>query len=604
MNASDMKQNDEVLRKPSLIAGTTKKMALTYVGGTVCAAAVVIIDSLVAGVSIGEEALAAIAAAGPLLALTQILHCLLGFGVDKLMVQAIGEGKRKEADRIFGAVLIAVTVVFLLVFVMLILIERPLLESIMGVNPSLIDMVIDYTVPLFATAVVFEVFLCIERAFRIDGRAKLFSKRAIVTNVANILFDILMVSVLGLGVSGLAWASVISSAIGYTVSLSHFFSKKRTVTPDFSVISSPGELLSYVKSDIRLGSSATLDEVMNAVALAAQTAAIGVVGGPGGLAIWAVYKSLRGVVSAVGNGVSASVSVHAGLLYGQGDYDGVRYSVKMGVRIALMISLGAVLFVLLLADPISVVYGLDPGIQALSAQCLRIGCAVFPAIAFLMVVTSYLPAVDKVKLANVFVLVQYGLTIIPAIFGYTLGLPSFFGSYVGAVWFAALALIVVMVRNRHWFLPERNPQTIAEYSIQLNPDQISALSADVNEWMAGFAYPASLCSKAALVAEDCMCLIAQHNRSAETHADIGFKRHEGGVKITVIDDGSPYNPITSPTGEDLDTPGTLEAIVVLGFTADAEYDRVLDLNLLSLLVKPTTAMRASQDGEAHDGSSL
>ena len=46
MNASDMKQNDEVLRKPSLIAGTTKKMALTYVGGTVCAAAVVIIDSL------------------------------------------------------------------------------------------------------------------------------------------------------------------------------------------------------------------------------------------------------------------------------------------------------------------------------------------------------------------------------------------------------------------------------------------------------------------------------------------------------------------------------------------------------------------------------
>ena len=265
-------------------------------------------------------------------------------------LKAIGEGKRKKADRIFGAVLIAVTVVFLLVFVLLILIERPLLELVMAVNPNLIDMVIDYTVPLFATAVVFEVFLCIERAFRIDGRAKLFSKRAIVTNIANILLDILMVSVLGLGVSGLAWASVISSAIGYAVSLSHFLSKKRTVSPDLSVLSSPGELLSYVKSDIRLGSSATLDEVMSAVALAAQTAAIGAVGGPGGLAIWAVYKSLRGVVVAVGNGVSASVSVHAGLLFGQGDYDGVRYSVKMGVRIALMISFGAVLLVLLLAS--------------------------------------------------------------------------------------------------------------------------------------------------------------------------------------------------------------------------------------------------------------
>ena len=78
MSAPENRQSGEVLRKPSLIAGTTRKMALTYVGGTVCAAAVVIIDSLVAGVSIGEEALAAIAAAGPLLALTQILHCLLG----------------------------------------------------------------------------------------------------------------------------------------------------------------------------------------------------------------------------------------------------------------------------------------------------------------------------------------------------------------------------------------------------------------------------------------------------------------------------------------------------------------------------------------------
>ena len=604
MSAPENRQSGEVLRKPSLIAGTTRKMALTYVGGTVCAAAVVIIDSLVAGVSIGEEALAAIAAAGPLLALTQILHCLLGYGIDKLMVQAIGEGKRKKADRIFGAVLIAVTVVFLLVFVLLILIERPLLELVMAVNPNLIDMVIDYTVPLFATAVVFEVFLCIERAFRIDGRAKLFSKRAIVTNIANILLDILMVSVLGLGVSGLAWASVISSAIGYAVSLSHFLSKKRTVSPDLSVLSSPGELLSYVKSDIRLGSSATLDEVMSAVALAAQTAAIGAVGGPGGLAIWAVYKSLRGVVVAVGNGVSASVSVHAGLLFGQGDYDGVRYSVKMGVRIALMISFGAVLLVLLLADPISVVYGLDPDIQVLGALCLRIGCAVFPAIAFLAVVASYLPAVDKVNLANRFVLVQHGLTIIPAVFGYTLGLPSFFASYVGAVWFAALVMIVFMAHNRHWFVPERNPETIAEYSIQLNPDQISSLSSDVNEWLAGLAYPASLCSKAALVTEDCMCLIAQHNSNEETHADITFKRRENDVLITVIDDGLPHNPIISPDGGNLDAPGTLEAIVVLGFTADAEYDRVLDLNFLSLLVKPTAAVRTGQDEEAQNGPGL
>ena len=593
MSESNIGQNAEMLRKPSLIAGTTKKMALTYVSGTAAAAAVVVIDALIAGVSIGEEALAAIAAAGPLLMLEQILHCLLGFGIDKLMVQAIGEGKRKEADRIFGAIIIAVIAVFLLVYVLLIIIERPLLELVMVMdNSTLIDMVIDYTVPLFATATVFEAFLCIERAFRIDGRAKLFSRRAIVTNILNILFDILMVSVLQLGVSGLAWASVISCALGYTVSLSHFFSKKRTVSPDFSVLSNRKELLSYVKKDIRLGSSATLDELMSTVALAVQTSTIGIVGGPEGLAIWAVYKSLSGFVQAVGNGVSASVSVHAGLLYGQGDYNGVRYSVKEGTRLAILISLGASCAVILLANPIVAVYGLEQGIRTLGTQCLLIGCAVFPAIAFLTVITSYLPAVDKVGLANHFVLLQYGLTIIPAVFGYTLGLPSFFASYVGAVWFAVLVMLIIMARNRHWFVPESNPETIAEYSIQLNPDQISALSADVDDWMTRLAYPEPLCSKVALVVEDCMCLIAQHNQNKETHADISFRRRESDVLITVIDDGAPNSPIAASAEEDWDKPGVLETIVVLGFTADAEYDRVLGLNLLTLLVKPSAAIRA------------
>lgn len=593
-NKEENGQVDGVFRKPSLIAGATKKMAFTYAGSAVCAAAIVIIDSLVAGVSIGEEALAAIAAAGPLLALPQILHCFLGFGVDKLMVQAIGEGKRREANRIFGAVLISVAVVFLLVFIPLILFERPLLKLILVDNANLVDMVVDYTVPLFATAAIFEVFLCIERAFRIDGRAKLFSQRSIVTNIANIAFDILLVSVLGLGVSGLAWASVISTLLGYTVSLSHFFSKKRTVSPDLSVIFSMKELLTYVKKDIRLGSSATLDEVMSAVALAAQTAAIGVVGGSGGLAIWAVYKSLRGVIVAASNGVSASVSVHAGLLYGQGDYDGVRYSIKEGIRIALISSIGAALLVLLLADSIPVVYGIQPEFLQIGAECLRIGCAAFPAIAFLLVVSSYLPAVDRVKLSGSLVFLYHGVTIIPAIFGYTLGLRAFIASYVGAVWFAMLVLIVILARDRFWFVPEHNPETIAEYSIQLEPGQISAMSVDAEKRLAAFAYPDSLCHRGALVMEECMNYIEHHNAGAQVNADLTIKRQEGDILLAIIDNGAPCNPIVVPDGEDWDKPGVLEAIIVLGFSADVDYDRVLDLNNLTLLVKPSASLRMNR----------
>ena len=588
MIALEEKQPDGVLRKPSLIAGATKKMALTYVFGAVCAASITVVDSLIAGVSIGQEALAAIATAGPLLSIDQILHCLLGFGIDKLMVQAIGEGDHKKADRIFGAILIAVLAIYGLACGTILIIQRPLLQAIMGESP-LVDMTVRYTVPLLIFAAFSETLLCIERAFRIDGRAKLFSKRSIVTNIANIVFDILMVSVFNLGISGLAWASVISVLLGYTVTLSHFFSKKRTVSPDFSVIHSPKELLGYVKQDMRLGGSATLDEVMDSVAISAQTAAIGAVGGTGGLAIWTVFKSLRGVVISAGNGVSASVSVHAGLLFGQKDYDGIRYSVRSGVRTALLLALASMQVILMFAGPLADVYKIDPEIQTLSAQCLRVGCLAFPAIVFLNVLTIYLPTVNKTRLASRLVFLEHGLVMVAAAVGASMRELGFFLAYVIAVAVTSLIAAFILARNKYWFVPKSNPAEIVGYSICLEPDQIEALRSDLDLMLPSKEYPAQLCSRISLVVEESLSYIAQQNTGSSINADVEVKQEENGLLVMITDSGRPYNPLAETTTRDITKAGVLEKRIFLGYSEEVSYDRVLDLNRISLHLVPPAA---------------
>lgn len=581
MIALEEKQDDGVFRKPWLIAGATKKMALTYVFGTVCAALVTIVDSLIAGVSIGQEALAAIAAAAPLLSIDQILHCLLGFGIDKLMVQAIGEGDRKKADRIFGAILIAVLVIYALACGAFIVFQRPLLTAIMG-QSSLVDTVVHYTVPLFLFAPLSETFLCIERAFRIDGRAKLFSKRSIVTNIANIFLDILMVTVLNLGIFGLALASVISTTIGYAVTLSHFFSKKRTVSPDFSVIFSRKELLGYVRQDMILGSSATLDEVMDSVALSAQTAAMGAIGGTGGLAMWMVYKSMRGVVVAAGNGVCASVSVHTGLLFGQKDYDGVRYSVRSGIRTALVIAVVCMQMILMFAGPLADMYGIDPEIRMLCAQCLRIGCLAFPAIVFLNVMTTYLPTVNKTRQASRLVLLEHGLTIAAASLGALVVERGFFLAYVVAVVTTSLVAVLMLVRDKSWFVPSHNPEEVVGYSICLEPDKIEAVSDDIDRLLKSQQHSDQLCSRVSLVVEESLNYVAQHNEDEPIDADVEIKQHEDGVNIMITDGGKPYNPMAETTTRDITKAGVLERVIFLGYSEDVSYDRVLDLNRMSL----------------------
>ena len=574
-------QNNRVFRNSSLIAGRTKKMALTYIGSTICVAAVSLVDSLVAGISIGADALAAIAASGPLLAIEQILHCLLGVGIDKLMIRAVGKGKREEADRIFGAVLIAVAIVYVLVFGLLLLFERPLLELIMD-DRTLIDMIILYTRPLFLSAPFFEVFLCVERAFRVDGRTVFFSLRSIVTNIANILLDVLMVSVWDKGLAGLAWSSVISTTLGYLITLSHFFSPARTVTPDYSVIRSWKELLSYVKEDMKLGDSAAMDEVMDALALSAQTAAISVIGGSGGLAVWAVFKSLRGIVLSMGNGAAASVTTHAGLLNGQKDYDGVRYSVKKGVGISVTASLAMLVIVDFFAEGLAALYHIEPEFRMLCARCLRIGSNVFPPIGFLTVISAYLPTVNRMRETKLLILLQKGLAFAAAAIAYNMSLQGFFRSYVLALWLAALIMLIFTARDRFWFVPERNPEMIDAYSLVLNPDLISAMGADAAEELRTCEFPETFCRRAMQVVEDGAYYIAQMNPDAEVHADVQLRHQDDHVQIMIIDDGEAYNPLPAMAEASWEEPGALEAVLVMGLSVRVHYDRVLGLNTLLL----------------------
>ena len=77
--------------------------------------------------------------------------------------------------------------------------------------------------------------------------------------------------------------------------MSHFFSKKRTVTPDFSVVFAFREMISYIWEDIRIGSSATLDELLEGATLTVQTGAITAVGGADGLAIWQSIRLSAGL---------------------------------------------------------------------------------------------------------------------------------------------------------------------------------------------------------------------------------------------------------------------------------------------------------------------
>ncbi len=91
--------------------------------------------------------------------------------------------------------------------------------------------------------------------------------------------------------------------------------------------------------------------------------------------------------------------------------------------------------------------------------------------------------------------------------------------------------------------------------------------------------------------EDSINYIARDNPDAKVHVDIQLKRDTDSVQIVIVDDGRTYNPIPGLAEATLDKPGALEAVIVMGLSAVVNYDRVLDLNILSLDLDPAAGVR-------------
>lgn len=57
---------------------------------------------------------------------------------------------------------------------------------------------------------------------------------------------------------------------------------------------------------------------------------VSTIGGTAGLAVWGVFSTLYNAIYSIYYGISASVSLHSGLMIGQKNYAGVRASLMKG----------------------------------------------------------------------------------------------------------------------------------------------------------------------------------------------------------------------------------------------------------------------------------
>jgi len=204
------------------------RFAIPPIVSMVALASYNLVDAYFVG-RLGTAQLAALAVAFPVMLIFMSVMMGSGIGAASLVSRNLGAGNREGASRAAGT---AITVSILLgaLVTLICLPSLNFLVELFGARGDVVAPARIYLGILVAFAVVESFPTVINNIIRAEGNAGLSGAVMIVSALANIPLDIILIFGLGpipaLGVAGAAWATVIARGIGLVIYLGYFLAGK------------------------------------------------------------------------------------------------------------------------------------------------------------------------------------------------------------------------------------------------------------------------------------------------------------------------------------------------------------------------------------------
>lgn len=169
-------------------------------------------DSVIVGIYVGDNALAAVGSASPILNLLLALFVGVATGAGILVSQYFGAKDRERLASVVGNCMMLTIVTSLIIMAIAPLVTRPLLE-LLNTPASILDWCSDYLNIFFLGILGFAAYNILSGVLRGLGDSLSALVFLIVATVLNIGLDVWFVAGLRMGVAGVALATIIAQAI-------------------------------------------------------------------------------------------------------------------------------------------------------------------------------------------------------------------------------------------------------------------------------------------------------------------------------------------------------------------------------------------------------
>lgn len=554
-----------------------------------------VVDGMIVGNLLGPDAMAAIELSMPALLLLQMPGIMLAMGGAAETAVLLGKRDMKAADGIFTACLAAGAAVSLL-FALFTPVVPKLLASLLAGNPEMAALVEPYIavnfggIPVLTLAMIFCYFM------NADNHPQLGSALFILSNVVNLVLDLLFLKVFGMGMAGSALSTVLGYLAGMVTVLFYFRSKQRMLH-----LSWPGAgkgagkgpaagVLASVKTAAGAGIPSAAFTLMSALKSVIINSAIVRFLGNDSMAVYSVCANAVLIAELCVGGVIGLVPSIAGVLYGEKDYYGIRALCKRVLTYSYL-AIG-ILILLFWAFPsfIAGLFGIsEGGMLLLCKTALRIFACSFPFYVYNKFLMSYYQTILQPGLSTVITVLQGFGVIVPFTLAgmFWQGLPGVCAaaviSEICTVLLAALCRSLGQRARKfpsggRYMLPRIREEVNLDFSITNHLKDVTALRDRLFIFCAENGIAEKDAKLLGLALEEISANIVRYGYRGDkkNYIDISFTIQDGSYLLRIRDDGVPFNP--------LEFQGEQEGPVVGGIAlirkimSDFQYMRVLNMN--------------------------
>lgn len=371
-----------------------------------------IVDRIFVGNFNGTSALAGLSICFPLSYMMMAFGLTCSAGGSSLFSLFAGRNEQKNMNRSFGNALILVTVSELALTAILLMFADPILR-IFGVTETAYIHALEYY-RIVALGCLFQGLTQVFCDFvRVSGRPVLGMCVTGIGAVTNIILDAVFVAVLGWGVTGAAWATVIGQVLsalfgacllikGYT---------KVEIKKDTFVFDSAlsGRIVSC-------GFAFWIAQMAMGLISLVYNSRLGQLGGDTAISVYAVVASIMTFVIMPASGISQGIQPIVGNNFGAGNYKRVMSTLCLASGFSVGVTCIIWLMVLIFPGAILSAFGATEEMMGIGITGLRTNFCVTPVLGFVMLVTTFFQSIAKPVPSIVITLLRQILLLIPFIY--------------------------------------------------------------------------------------------------------------------------------------------------------------------------------------------